>query len=256
MARPKRTRSFETPKPDGSFALDIETVQAGPSKSMRMLSPEYLSCSGFFHYQKGSVHCLGENCPSWRHRGDRQWRGYVAAEVWKDDWKLWVPVILEITPHLELDFRAEGFARGQVWQIGRVPTPHREEKYWPLGGQLLERRDPDTFPSCPSIRNTLKRIFRVEELDMGYPNPMPPKTYVRPSKDAPPKHLVDERDRATMPAPPELIERLKERLGATKGVGAALYDPEAAAEKKESEARNRAFLDMARKSGASNGKPV
>ena len=108
--------SGQNPDPP-SFALRVFRVSAGETAILRMVSAGY---SGLFtHWVRGrSIYCPGDSCSTATHRAGRIWKGYLFAEQWINPSKLWAPVVLEISEHLELDFR-HIYARGQIWELSR-----------------------------------------------------------------------------------------------------------------------------------------
>jgi hypothetical protein len=190
------------------YPMRVLRVDPGQAWFVRMLSKRYWGL--FTHWEGGrGVYCPGEGCPAARHAKQRLWKGYASAEVYEQRVNLWHPCVLEITEHLELDFR-DRFDRGQVWHLTReMPTDKRKT---PVVGELHETCDETKWPSAFDIVPVLKTVYHVQKIEMGFPNPMPARTMVQPSEGAPPAALMD-RSKPVIPATPEQIKWLHERLG-------------------------------------------
>jgi hypothetical protein len=166
-------------------AIQVFRIAEGQTVHLRTLSDSYGGC--FTHYyHKRSQYCPGENCPSPVHKIDRIWKGYAAVEIYVASRKKWMPWVLEISEHLELDFR-DRYARGQVWEIFRdLPQDGKKQ---PVTGKLQETRDPATFPAAFDVRPVLLHLYHVFSVDLNIKNPMPPRLIVRESDGEAPKAL-------------------------------------------------------------------
>lgn len=198
-----------------AFRLSVLRIKAGQKFILRMLSKHI---GGFFiHYVgKRSEYCPGKDCNCQNSRVKRQWKGYVAAEQYDQGANLWLPTVLEVTEYLELDFR-DIYQRGQVWEISRMAEKPKQTN--PVTGKLLEVRNPDTFPPAHQIYDALLHLYHVTVLDMSQRNPLPARTYVKPSLGDAPQCMVPE----ILPSPQEAAEllknlgqKLKERNGQAK----------------------------------------
>ena len=97
-------------------AVRVHRIDGNTSQFVRMLSTDY---KGLFthYYQKRSHYCVGETCRIPTHASDRVWKGYVPAELLLQGKRpVWVPICLEISENLELDFRGV-YERGQLWEL-------------------------------------------------------------------------------------------------------------------------------------------
>ena len=171
----------------GLTALRVWRVEQGVSAIVRILSPvpgkRVRGC--FTHWGRSkSVLCLDGDCPAPLHKQGGVWKGYLAAEVYNQTERHWCPVALEITEHLELDLRGL-IDRGTVWELSR-PLSERK-KHFPVAGVLLEERDPLTFPTAFDLAGCLLHLYHpAPAVNLIHLNPLPPRTLVKPSLDAPP----------------------------------------------------------------------
>ena len=185
-------------------AIQVFRIDEGQTVHLRTLSDSY---GGLFtHWYRGrSVYCPGVECASVVHKISRIWKGYAAVEIYVEQRKKWMPWVLEISEHLELDLRNR-FERGQVWEIFRdVPTNHKAQ---PVQGKLHEQRDASTFPAAFDVRPVLMHLYHIPAVDLSHKNPMPPRVIVEESDGAPPAIL------ATAGAAKPLVsdEEVKRRL--------------------------------------------
>ncbi len=168
-------------------ALKIDRVAAGESMIVRMLSTDY---GGLFtHWVRGrSQYCGGKECNPINHKLGRVWKGYCAAEKYCKVTKKWLPICLEITEGLELDFRTI-YTRGQLWEIWRdMPT---EKKQPPTQGKLLEDRGIDSCPPAFDYRPCLMHLYHIEYVDLTSPNPLPPRIILGASEGDAPRILLN-----------------------------------------------------------------
>lgn len=98
-----------------------------------------------------------------------QWKGYVTSLLWQAADSQWVPIALELTEQLELDFRGR-YARGQVWQVARTNRGGRTKH--PVRGMLIEERDPSATPPEFDILPCLRNLYHTYDLKLCVPNPL------------------------------------------------------------------------------------
>jgi hypothetical protein len=169
------------------FVLKVERVHEGQTMIVRTLSETY---GGLFtHYVrvqgKGeSVYCDPAFCCTGRVRDKRFWKGYAACQWWRPELKVWVPITLEITESLELDFR-DRFARGQVWELYRGEKTKRKQS--PTMGRLLRQDAPESVPPEFDYKPPLSSLYHVFELDLSVKNPLPKRVLVEPIADEGPE---------------------------------------------------------------------
>lgn len=172
------------PAPAGRI-LEVLRVKPGHQFFARMLSERY--CGLFTHwYQKRSHVCRGVDCSSVLHKIDKTWKGYAAVEInsGKKDDRKWYPYVLEITEHLELDFRRR-YARGQTWELW-APPKELHGKRPAVEGKLWEVPVSPNLPREFNIIPTIQNLYHVFELDLTAKNPLPDRVIVEVSDDAPP----------------------------------------------------------------------
>lgn len=124
------------------------------------------------------------------------WKGYISAVVWEKAEKAWIPYVVEVTERCEQDFRGK-VQRGQVWKLWKAPK--EKGKKIPLRATFLENRPHEATPSAfdvgPKLRN---HIFRSDDVDLSFENPLPDLVVVAP---------------VLAPAPGEKMETPKENTG-------------------------------------------
>lgn len=169
--------------------LEVLRVKPGDMFFARLLSEKY--CGLFTHYyQKRSHVCKGEHCSSIIHKIDRTWKGYAAVEInsGKPNDRKWYPWVLEITEHLELDFRHR-FKRGQTWELFCPAAVDRKRPG--VEGKLWDVPTSATLPAAFNIVPTIQNLYHCFELDLSAKNPLPDRVYVEVSDDAPPQLFAE-----------------------------------------------------------------
>lgn len=199
--------------------LRVFRVEPATTEHVRLLSYAY---GGLFtHWGKRSLYCDPRGCRvSGCPRGERYWKGYGLVERWVEQALIWVPVVLEITENLELDFRGV-WARGQVWRLTRMGQEGRKKT--PVTGRMVETLDPDSVRPEVGIGSVLKAMYHVDQISLEAKNPMPPRTYVEPVKGAPPPGM-GERAPVETRATPEQLAKMRELLRGRGSVPAKLGD--------------------------------
>lgn len=168
-------------------ALRVYRVNPGDVVHLRTLSDGY---GGLFtHFFKNrSYYCSGPDCNSMYHKMPRIWKGYSAVEIYSVEKKKWRPFVLEISEHLELDFRGI-YKRGQVWELYR--TLQTGKKATPVQGKLHEERGPSSVPAAFDIRPVLLHLYHCMAVSLDAKNPMPPRTFLADSDGDAPKVLAE-----------------------------------------------------------------
>jgi hypothetical protein len=165
------------------YPLRVARIEPGQREIARMLSERYFGL--MTHWARGrSVYCDPTDCCPAVHRTPRYWKGYAAAELWNQQAAKWFPVCLEITEHLELDFR-RAYARGQVWEL--VRGAQTGKKKTPVAGYLLEECDEKKWPAAFDLVPVLRHLYHVERLSLDAKNPLPDRVYVSASDGDAPK---------------------------------------------------------------------
>lgn len=183
---PSRADGARTPR------LRVFRIDPGTQWYVRVLSPEY---GGLFYHWVGrgkygrSHYCQGPDCSPTLHKGRRYWKGYAAVEVWVEAESHWVPTVLEITEHLELDLRGR-WKRGQTWILSRAEET--AGKPAPVVGQLSEENPPGSVPPSFDVKPALQMLYHEERIHLGEPNPLPARQYVSPTAGPRPKALQAE----------------------------------------------------------------
>jgi len=163
----------EAPTPGQKFALEVTRVRDTGEWIVYVISDRYYGL--FTHYTKqGSRACQGVDCRFCK-AVEKVWKGYAAVELLHKEAKCWVPTVLELTEHAELDVRGV-WKRGQMWGFTqRVPEG---KKHPAVTGQLLPPRKDPVVPAEFDIRPVLKNFYRLIELPPTIPNPLPPRVVV------------------------------------------------------------------------------
>jgi hypothetical protein len=184
--------------------LRVFRVCPGVQVIARTLSPSYKGC--FTHWsRKKSILCLGSECNPADHKTQKLWKGYALVELYDQVAAHWLPTVLEISEHLELDLRGK-YKRGQVWEFSR--EKEQGKKVTPVMGRLLEQRDPDTFPREFSFVSVLQHLYHAETIDLSCHNPLPDRILVTHSEGAPPPQPSGESP-GNLLTPQEIREALK-----------------------------------------------
>lgn len=169
-------KPVNTPPNAKYHAIRVYRVETKEPRFVRMLSPAY---SGIFtHYhQKRSCYCIGEGCRVPTHAIDRTWKGYAAAEMLAQLFpSVWIPVCLEITEHLELDFRGV-YQRGQIWELYQEDTG-KPRKNLPITGKLHPDAPPDNLRKPFDFVPCLRALYHRDDIDLRHASPLPARVYV------------------------------------------------------------------------------
>ena len=155
--------------------VDVFRIEEGMSVYVRTLHNEY---GGLFtHYFRGrSRLCCGADCNAAMHRMDRVWKGYTPVMVYFDKPRpLWLPKVLEITQHLELDLRGQ-FARAQEWQLWRhAPVGGKVQA---VEGKLQNGRVESRLPVAFDIQPVVRALYGAETVELTAKNPQPARTFI------------------------------------------------------------------------------
>lgn len=185
MSHPNGKANGQAKQPPRSLpvvAIKVLRIEPGHTAYVRTLSTEY---GGIMtHWFKGRSHfCCGANCDATMHKTKRYWKGYTPVELYSEADGLWYPWVLEITEHLELDFRGR-FDRGQVWELFRYEAKTIGE---PVRGVLHETVDLDKLRPAFDIVPILKTMYHwLEPMPITVKNPLPGRTIAEPTQgDAP-----------------------------------------------------------------------
>jgi hypothetical protein len=173
-------------KPDAQMnILRVFRVEPGTVWWIRTLSDHY---GGIItHWHRGRSHyCVGKECNPIMHRGDKIWKGYAPVEIFLEDRKKWFPFVLEISEHLELDFRGI-YRRGQIWELFRSADDGKKK----LGCEAIlhETCDLKTLPPAFDFTAPVKSLYHTFELDLTVRNPLPPRIIVQESDGEAPSKL-------------------------------------------------------------------
>jgi hypothetical protein len=158
--------------------LKIETNQTYRVRFLAY-SPKGL----FTHWRTkppGSIYCEGDSCSL--HKQERFWKSYQCVELLGANGRLWYPTVLEVTEHLELDFRGLT-ARGQVWDITR--PARRKGKRASLTGVFVETRNVATLRPPFDVVPILRTVFHRDMVEQTVLNPLPSRTLLEPSEEEP-----------------------------------------------------------------------
>ena len=146
-------------------------------------------------------------------RSGTLWKGYICSELYFEGANHWLPIVLELTENLELDFRDRA-KRGQVWRVWRLPIGKKHKSA--CQASLVEEQEPADWPQPFDFRSVLRHLYHVERLPESVTNPTP---QPRPSLD----ELFAEVDAAPLDSDAlftvfdrmnEIRQRIQGRLGA------------------------------------------
>lgn len=152
-------------------SVRIVRIEPGASVCLRMLSE---SIGGLITHWDGkkSKYCIGEGCPSNLHSRDRTWKGYVAAQQFRPLTKDWLPVVLELTEHAELDMR-EAYQRGQEWVLERRFGSNK--KAGPVTASLHKPAALQALPAPFDVLRVLVHVYHCNDISLNVKNPLPPR---------------------------------------------------------------------------------
>jgi hypothetical protein len=191
----------------GASAVQIALVKCPIEHStiVRFLA-EWQSC--IVHWTgKKTVPCPGvERCPRKVHEQPRDWRAYVAVEVWQPEpLAVWMPGVLEVTANLGETLR-ERHLVGEVWRLFRRPSPGGRKE---CAGVLIEVGRPAPVDCRLWLETVLFRVWRTLDVEWGVEPILPPPLSVEPRRAAPPPQVAG---KAVEPRPltgPEMREATK-----------------------------------------------
>ena len=106
-------------------AVRVQRVEKDSLLIARMLSEKIGGCNTHYVHNRSRNRAPSHRPSPTYHRSETVWKGYVAAEIWRCATDDWLPVVLELTEHVELDMR-DVYARGQLWELRRGQR-HREK---------------------------------------------------------------------------------------------------------------------------------
>lgn len=156
-----------------AVVVRVERVHPGQTMIVRTLSETYgglLTHGSFVKGKWKSVYCDPESCCLGRVKDRRQWYGYAACQWWREDSKTWIPIALEITECLELDFR-DVYQRGQLWELFQPAKV--KNKVFASAGRLLRQDEPETLPPAFDVRSALYSVYGAWNIPLNVPNPHP-----------------------------------------------------------------------------------
>jgi len=165
-----------------NYALRVFRIDAGKRVYVRLTANRYGGLLTHWKDKRGH-YCTGADCPAALHKLNSFWKGYGAAEAWEESLNSWLPICLELTEHLELDFR-DKWQRGGVWEISRGPKTG--SKHAVTEATFVKQLDPASLPEPVNILPTLHHVYHVQPIKLDVKNPLPPRTLVMPSPGEPP----------------------------------------------------------------------
>jgi hypothetical protein len=170
------------PKNPNEIKVQVFRVKPGQRWHIRTLSEQY---GGLFtHWKKPrSEYCPGEEGGCQLHRTPTFWKGYSAVDVFDETTELWNPAVLEISEHLELDFR-NVYRKGQMWLLSRDHV--LDHKKPPVRGVCVADVDHGELRELFDVRPVLRTLFHAPNLALDKKNPMPARTVLEAVKGTPP----------------------------------------------------------------------
>lgn len=208
---------MSTPKPRGGDSprpVRVLRVLEDQSHVVRFLAG-YAGCLLHFH-GKHYHPCLGPvDCPLVLHKAKSLWRGWAPILHWEELTQLWWPMVLEITESLEEALRGRQL-RGESWALTR---PRTKAVGSPVLGIYLERVNAAELPKPFDIRPILQRVYHSPGIELGTPNPMPPKTVLGPIEGPLPEVWASAMEEGKQPEERMSSEEFRKRLA---GIGIKL----------------------------------
>jgi hypothetical protein len=170
--------------PPDQYPLQVFRVAAGVQTTVRILTridSRVLGCLTHYH-QRRSYYCH-KDCPSKLHTILPQWKGYLAADRWWPDNRLWYPCVLEVTESAELDMRGQ-VQRGTVWDLSRLDLGGRKRA--PVRAACCEILDPNTWAAAYPLLPVVRALYGDMRVELTVPNPLPARTWVAPVRGVAP----------------------------------------------------------------------
>lgn len=174
---------------DGEVAYTLKLFRVKPNQRFTIRTLSHRIDGLITHYfkppksQGESKYCPGEEQGCAYHKLPKLWKGYAAVEVWDSHSGLWFPTVLEITEHLELDFRGV-WKRGQQWVLSRAAEV-KEKRTPVVAGLLGEDTDPK-LPRAFDYLPVLQTVYHCPAIQLGCANPLPARVVLKASTGAPP----------------------------------------------------------------------
>jgi len=187
VAIPRRKK----PQPAYSDNVRILTIPDVGAVCVRFLGP----IQGLLtHWIAGRpTPCVGpKDCPAKVHGSLTVWKGYAPALCWDHPTRKWIPTVAEVTE--SADESMCGHIRpGSTWILSRETPGDNRSKVLASFHEQYE----GLLPSAFDIRPVLERRYHLSGLDLGVPNPTPPRVPAVPVDGPAPKGF----ERAAVPAP-------------------------------------------------------
>jgi len=145
--------------------------------------------------------CPGaRNCQATIHRGPTVWKGYAAAELWRDlPFRDWLPIVLEITERLWESMSATAL-RGQIWSLWRVGGDRKSKE---VTGELLDIVEPKILRTDVEVAPVVCRVYRTSEIEWGVKPFLPARQLLAPISEQPPPNAAETVDPRSIPGTPE-----------------------------------------------------
>jgi hypothetical protein len=167
------------------------------------------------HFQAGkTVPCLGEyDCPSPVHRLKLVWKAYAPVHYWRQQFRDWLPAVLEITERLE-DLILGLTLRGTVWDLWRQAAEGKCQEVWGEQiGEVSESLLGPEFDVLPTVQRVIGRAIPL----WGVSNPKPRRVIVEPVLgEAPPGYGEPVIDEAEAQKRRDMMEKMRKTFR-TKG---------------------------------------
>jgi len=125
--------------------------------------------------------CLGKECPTGLHQQPSYWKGYAPVLVWQARSKNWLPTVLEVTEHLELDLRGRRL-RGEEWKLTRDEQTGKHKT--PVMGEHIQTLE--KVPSAFEIKPCLIHLYHSTDLVFGAKNKLPARSMIEATEGPPP----------------------------------------------------------------------
>lgn len=163
--------------------------------------------------KKRALACPGEdNCPSTTHRGRTIWKGYCAAEYWRDrPYEDWAPCVFEVTERLA-ELMTGHVLRGEVWKVLRQVGRNQTKEVF---GECVDEVNADRLRKPFSVEPVVCRVFGTRDIAFDVEPYLPPRQFFVASAGDRPKGVANPVTREERPAvsPIRLGERFRHGQG-------------------------------------------
>lgn len=169
--------------PGEPVPVRVESTPAEGILDVRFLGPisgilTHWTLKGTVKGSGRSLACPGvENCPTATHRGATRWKGYAAAEYWRDgQYQDWPACAFEVTQHA-YDLLEGSDLRGTIWRFRRQVGQGGERE---VTAEMIGEVNPDYLRDAFSVQAAVEKCYGTIHIAFDVP-PQMKRTLVMPA---------------------------------------------------------------------------